>query len=114
MPPRAVHPLQFTTPPFLKTEYANLVRVSHSPAEVVLEFARILPGEPDPVVVSRLVVTPQVAKVLLQVLGENLARFENTFGTIQFPAANKDLADQLFKPPQSPPEPPDRPSGQTE
>jgi len=90
-------PINFITPPFIKVEYANLVRTSHSPSEMVLEFARILPGEPNPVVVSKLVITPQVAKLLQMLLADNLAHYEQVFGEIKLPASPATLADQLFK-----------------
>ncbi len=31
-------------PPDLKTEYANVVRIAHSPSELVFDFAHLLPG----------------------------------------------------------------------
>ena len=34
-------------PPDLEAIYANMVRISHSPAELVFDFARMLPGMPS-------------------------------------------------------------------
>lgn len=101
-------PLNFVSPPELKTEYANLMRISHSPAEVVLEFARILPGEENPVVVAKVVMSPLGVKLLQRVLGENLSRYESTFGEIKMPGPNT-LADQLFRPGPEPEPPKDTP-----
>lgn len=100
-------PINFTTRPDLRTEYANLVRISHSPNEVLLEFARFLPGDGNPVVISKVVMTPLAAKMMLKVLGDNLQRFEGTFGEIKLDGPDS-LAETLFrqakkpKPPQEP------------
>jgi hypothetical protein len=94
----------FMAAPDLKPEYANLVRIAHSPLEFTLEFARLLPGEVNPVIVARMVMSPLAIKMLKAALGENLSRFENTFGEINPPGANT-LASQLFRP-NPEPEPP--------
>lgn len=86
MPIKAhIQPISFITPPELKAEYANLVRISHSPAEVVLEFAPILTGDANPAVVAKLVMTPLGVKMLQHVLGDSLTRYERTFGEIKLP-----------------------------
>lgn len=100
----AVNPpdaLQFTSGDHLSTDYANLVRVSHSPLELVLEFARMLPGEDRAEVFERVVMSPLGAKLLLRALQENITRYETAFGEITVPAPTQ-LAQQLFKsnPPQ--------------
>ncbi len=83
--------------PELQTTYANLVRIAHSPADIVLEFAHLLPGAKKAKVSSRVVMTPVSAKLLLKALNDNLARYETSFGEISMPKANT-LADNLFKP----------------
>lgn len=87
-----------------KPEYANLARISHSPADIVIDFAQILPGENTANIKSRIVMTPLSAKLLMRALVENLARFEAAFGEINVPG-NSNLADNLFRP-YHPPEPP--------
>jgi len=62
--------------------YANLVVISHSSSEFVLDFARIMPGHPGAKVVSRLVMTPDHVKRLFMALGDNLRRYENMYGDI--------------------------------
>jgi len=84
--------------------YANLARISHSPADIVIDFAHILPGETSANIRSRVVMTPLSAKLLLRALTENIARYESTFGEIVMPS-NSTLAESLFRPPHSP-EPP--------
>ncbi len=77
--------------------YANLARIAHSPADIVLEFAHLLPGSKKAKISSRIVMTPVSAKLLLKALNDNLARYESSFGEIQMPKSNT-LADNLFRP----------------
>jgi hypothetical protein len=103
--PHAMPPFQF--PPGLEAIYANLVRISHSPAELVMDFARILPGDAAPQVYARVMMTPLSAKLFLNALDENLARYEAAFGEIRLPG-DASLAGNLFStihPPDSPPQP---------
>ena len=90
-----------------KPEYSNLVRISHTPSEIVLDFAALLPGI-KPEIVSRVLMSPIGAKMFHQALGENLARYEASFGEIKIPASTSNLADNLFRNIQ-PPEKPDKP-----
>jgi len=91
-------------PDELKPVYANLARISHSPADIVLDFAQLLPGENKANIQARVLMTPLSAKLLLRALQENLSRYETTFGEISIPK-NNTLAENLFKGLQ-PPEPP--------
>jgi len=84
--------------------YANLARISHSPADLVIDFAHLLPGESQAKVTARVLMTPLSAKLLLRALTENLARYEAAFGAISVPG-NSTLAESLFRPPH-PLEPP--------
>jgi hypothetical protein len=90
-------------PADLKTEYANVVRIAHSPSELVFDFAHLLPGITPVKVCTRVVMSPLGAKLLQRALTENLARFESAFGEIKIPGENS-LADFLFKPPAPPKE----------
>jgi hypothetical protein len=92
-------------PPDLVAAYANLVRIAHSPSELVFDFAQLLPGVPNARVCSRIVMSPTHAKLLYRALGENLSRYESAFGEIHLPG-DVTLADYLFRPPQQPPENP--------
>ncbi len=62
--------------------YANLAIITHSSSEFVLDFVRMMPGLPKPEVKSRIVVTPEHAKRLLNTLQENIAKFEQAYGEI--------------------------------
>ena len=84
--------------------YANLARISHSPADIVIDFAHILPGEDTANIQSRIVMSPLSAKLLMRALTENLARYETAFGEINVPG-NSSLAENLFRP-HPPPDPP--------
>jgi Protein of unknown function (DUF3467) len=63
--------------------YSNLAIISHSPAEFILDFTRVLPGIPKSKISARIIMTPQHAKMLLSALKENIDKFENQFGEIQ-------------------------------
>ena len=62
--------------------YSNLVMISHSPEEFVLDFIRVMPGVPKARVKSRIVVTPGHAKRLLAALADNLQRYQAQHGEI--------------------------------
>ena len=66
-------------------EYANFVVVTHSPAEFVMDFTKILPGVTKARVHSRVIMAPQHAKAFLTALGDNIKRFEKTHGEIAHP-----------------------------
>ena len=62
--------------------YSNLVMIAHSPEEFILDFIRVMPGLPKAHVKSRIIVTPQHAKRILQALADNVAKYERSFGEI--------------------------------
>lgn len=63
--------------------YANLAMIAHSNSEFVIDFIRLMPGVPKAKVKSRIVVTPEHAKRLLNALKENVQKYEDTFGEIK-------------------------------
>jgi hypothetical protein len=101
-PPQPPGP-KIQTPEGMEPAYTNLARISHSPADIVIDFAHILPGETTANIRSRVVMSPLSAKLLLRALHENIARYEAAFGEITVPS-NSSLAENLFRP--HPPEPP--------
>lgn len=101
-PPTARPPTELEIPANLQSVYSNLVRIAHSPADLVFDFAHLLPGENKAHVGARILMSPLSAKLLYRALGENLARYESTFGEISMPRSS--LADQLFKPFPQPPD----------
>jgi hypothetical protein len=63
--------------------YSNLAIISHSNAEFIIDFTRMLPGTPKAKVHARIVMTPQHAKYLLRALSDNIEKFENRYGEIK-------------------------------
>ncbi len=62
--------------------YSNLAIITHSNAEFIVDFVRLLPGIPKGRVKSRIILAPQHAKRLLLALNENVSKFEEVFGEI--------------------------------
>lgn len=62
--------------------YSNLAIITHSPTEFVSDFVQIMPGMPKGKVRSRIIMTPQNAKRLMQALQENVQKYEQHFGRI--------------------------------
>jgi len=62
--------------------YSNLVMISHSPSEFILDFISVMPGRPKAKVEKRMVLSPDHAKRLLDALSENINPFENENGPI--------------------------------
>ena len=73
--------------------YSNLAIISHSPAEFIIDFTRVFPGVPKAKVHSRIIITPQHAKMFLSALKENIERFEKQFGVINM---NNQLGESGF------------------
>ena len=87
-------------PKDLTAVYANVAFISHTPAEMVIDFAQVLPRMPKGSVMSRVIMSPVHAKMLHRALGQNVDKYEQQFGEIRMPT-HSSLADQLFKFPQS-------------
>ncbi|KAF0152624.1 MAG: hypothetical protein FD143_940 [Ignavibacteria bacterium] len=66
--------------------YSNLAIITHSPAEFVIDFTRVVPGVPKARVLSRIITTPQHAKMLMRALKDNIDKFESRFGEIKVDA----------------------------
>jgi hypothetical protein len=99
-PPSGKPLQQMEIPEGLEPLYVNVVRITHSPSEMVFDFARILPGMTPPKVVSRLLMSPLSAKLFHRALSENLTKYEASFGEIKIPGDSSSLAEHLFRPPQ--------------
>ena len=67
--------------------YANLAMIMHSPTEVIIDFARVMPRLPKAKVLSRIIMTPMHAKLLMQALTDNIKKFEGQFGEIKIHGA---------------------------
>ncbi|MEA3448254.1 MAG: DUF3467 domain-containing protein [Bacteroidota bacterium] len=63
--------------------YANLAVISHSSSEFIVDFIRIMPGVPKAPVKSRIVLTPEHAKRLMNALQGNIKKYESVHGEIK-------------------------------
>ncbi|HOA21819.1 MAG TPA: DUF3467 domain-containing protein [Anaerolineaceae bacterium] len=98
-----IKPLSLRLPDDLKPLFANVVRAAHTPGEFILDFSAVLPGKESPVVDARVILSPLGAKLLQQVLNENVHRYETSFGEIRLPSPPHSLADDLFGLAKNPP-----------
>ena len=64
-------------------EYVNFAVVTHSIAEFIMDFIRVLPGIPKSKVKSRIVISPIHAKTFMLALQDNIKKFEDKYGEIK-------------------------------
>ena len=77
------------TPDVAMGNYANLAILSHSHAEFIADFVRVLPGMSKAPVVARIMLAPENAKRLLAALQDNIQKYEAQFGPIELPEMNQ-------------------------
>ena len=65
----------------LKGRYSNLLRITHTREEFILDFINLVP--PQGIVTSRLITSPGHLERIIRALSANMERYEKTFGTIQ-------------------------------
>jgi hypothetical protein len=82
--------------------YSNLAIITHSTAEFVIDFTRMLPGVPKAKVHARIVMTPQHTKLLLNALKDNIDKFESKFGEIKIQGEPTAQGTFGFQPPAKP------------
>jgi len=87
--------IQLQLPKDPSATYANTVMISHTANEVILDFIQIMPNDNRARVQQRIAMTPTHAKMFLNALTDNVAKFEDKHGEITLPE-RKSLADQLF------------------
>lgn len=63
--------------------YSNLAIITHSNAEFIIDFIKMMPGVPKAKVKSRIILTPQHAKRLMNALRENISKYEAVHGNIK-------------------------------
>lgn len=63
--------------------YSNLALITHSPQEIIIDFARVMPGAAKTRVLSRIIMTPAHAKMLHRALEDNIKKYESQFGQIK-------------------------------
>lgn len=64
----------------LAGEYANMMQVSHTKEEFILDFMNIVP--PFGQLVSRVIMSPAHAKRVMQALEQNIKNYESQFNQI--------------------------------
>ncbi|OYT17262.1 MAG: hypothetical protein B7C24_03435 [Bacteroidetes bacterium 4572_77] len=64
-------------------QYSNMAIITHSHAEFIVDFVKMMPGVPKGKVKSRIILTPEHAKRLYKALAENLKKFEAQHGPIK-------------------------------
>lgn len=64
----------------LKGRYSNLLRITHTREEFILDFINVVP--PQAVVTSRIATSPGHLKRIIQALNENLVKYESAHGEI--------------------------------
>lgn len=94
--PPASGRMSIRVPADLSPIYANFAVITHSPSEILIDFAQAMPGVAEMRVQGRVVMTPLNAKLLLKALTEHLGRYESQHGEIQVPEGGS-LAEHLFK-----------------
>ncbi|MDP6853269.1 MAG: DUF3467 domain-containing protein [Candidatus Marinimicrobia bacterium] len=82
-------------------EYVNFAVVTHSPAEFVMDYIRVLPGMTKSKVKSRIIMAPMHAKTLMMALQDNIKKYESKFGEIKIakggdPAPHLNLPDDVL------------------
>jgi len=65
----------------LKGVYSNLMQVSHTKEEFVLDF--FLVSLPEGILSSRVIISPGHLKRLIKALQENVSKYEEKFGKIE-------------------------------
>ncbi len=64
----------------LKGRYSNLLRVTHTREEFILDFINMVP--PQAVLASRLITSPGHLKRIVRALAENLEIYEKNYGPL--------------------------------
>jgi hypothetical protein len=83
-------------PPEAEGIYSNFVLLNHTPSEIILDFARMLPGPTPPraKVHARIVLTPHNAVLFMNALKTRLEAYEAQFGKIPTfgePSTSRDI-----------------------
>ena len=75
----------------LKGRYSNLLRITHTREEFILDFINVVP--PQAVVAARIATSPGHLKRIIQALLDNLQRYEKAYGEI--PQAAEPMGDDV-------------------
>ena len=78
-------------------DYVNFAVVTHSLAEFILDFIKVLPGVPKSKVKSRIIISPVHAKTFSKALQDNIEKFEKKYGEIKTPTRDVSSVFKLPK-----------------
>ncbi len=93
-PPPPQQQFQATaSPEDLKGRYSNGMVIQHSKSEFVVDF--FLSSHQTRQLITRVVVSPAHLKSFLKALGENIERYESSFGKIESLSAGDTSQDGL-------------------
>ncbi len=76
----------------LKGRYANLVRITHTREEFILDYINMVP--PQGAVTARVITSPGHIKRLIRALSDNLRLYEQKFGQVH-EAAEPESSDEI-------------------
>jgi hypothetical protein len=68
------------TDEILAGKYSNLMQISHTKDEFILDFFNIVP--PQGIATARIITSPGHMKRILKALQENIERYEKNFGPV--------------------------------
>lgn len=88
--------IEVQLPADLDPTYANFALITHTPSELIIDFAQVMPQMKQARVRARVVMTPTNAKLLLRALGERIGRYEAQYGEVEIPQGGS-LAERLFR-----------------
>ncbi len=71
--------------------YSNLAIITHSATEFVIDYVRVMPGVPKAKVKSRILLTPEHAKRLLNAMADNIQKYEMAYGKIKMQEGTPNL-----------------------
>lgn len=75
--------------------YANLAMITHSPTEMIIDFARVMPRATKTRVLTRVIMTPMHVKLLHKALADNIKKFEKQFGEIKIHGAQPQVSKPI-------------------
>jgi hypothetical protein len=71
--------------------YINLSMVNHTEHEFTFDFIYVQPQQPKGKVRARIISSPKHTKRFLMALQENLKKYEEKFGKVEFSAASESI-----------------------
>ena len=82
----------------LEGRYANYFQVGHNAFEFVLEFGQLYRDGDAPSLHTRIIANPAYVKEFLQVLGDALNAYQQTFGEVDDPDDRRNSATRGKRP----------------